>query len=110
MATDAVIGELTVIAQRLRTEIVQDDWDCAFAAGNASRVIALMAQITVSVDFPTGPMFVPVKVMKVLYGLPLAEDANKLAGADLEAIGVLNRLNEEQPIGGCAVIGGNIAL
>jgi len=70
-ATDAVAAELDTIAMRLRTQIVQADWDKAFASGGASRVIALTAQVTVSANFSNGPMFVPVKVMKVLYGLPL---------------------------------------
>ena len=95
LATGAVIGELNKIAQRLRTQIVQEDWDRAFAAGNASRVIALMAQITVSVDFTSGPMFLPVKAIKVLYGLPLAEDGTKLTSGDREALCVLERLNEQ---------------
>jgi hypothetical protein len=54
-----------------------------------------MAQITVSVNFPTGPMFVPVKAIKVLYGLPLAEDPSKLTRDDHAALVVLHRLNEE---------------
>lgn len=94
-AKNAVIAELDAIAQRLRTQIVQTDWDKAFTSSSASRVIALTAQVTVSADFPTGPMFVPVKVMKVLYGLPLAEDHAKLTGYDAAAFKVLHRLNEQ---------------
>ena len=55
LATSAVSRELDAIAHRLRSEIALEDWDRAFADGRASRVIALMAQITVSAHFPTGP-------------------------------------------------------
>lgn len=92
-ATRAVSNELDAIVDRLRTEIVTTDWDDLFGGKCASRVVALMAQMTVSAEIFGGSMFVAVKAMRPLCAPPLAQDIAQVAGKDQAAMALLELLN-----------------
>ena len=95
LATEAVGRELDVIAHGLRSEIVEQDWEETFHGRRASRLIALMAQVTVSAQVGTGAMFVPVKVMKAIPAF--AQSAGPIVPEDVDAAAwkVLLRLNQQ---------------
>jgi hypothetical protein len=106
----AVVGrQVDAIIQSLLTLIVPSDWEELFSMKKARPLVALMGQITVSAYVVPGtPMFVPVKVMRVLCAPPTPIDPNALTGADAAAWRLLQRLNHElqRNAGSSCAIGG----
>ena len=95
-AVAAVGNQVDAIIRSLLTQIVPDDWGDLYAMKKARPLVALMGQITVSADVPlVGPMFVPVKVMRVLCAPPAPCDPNVLTGLDAMAWRLLEKLNHE---------------
>lgn len=95
-ATSAVGAAVDAVVQEVRSAIVDQDWHDLFAGRRARPLVAFMGQVTVSALVPTiGPMFVPVKVMRVLLAPPAPADVSALTGLDADAWSLLAALNEE---------------
>ncbi|MBZ9823204.1 hypothetical protein [Mesorhizobium sp. CA4] len=93
--TQAVAAQIDRLIDNLRVSIVPEDWVEVFAGQLARPLVALMGQATVSVRiFPTGSVFVPIKVMRVL-PVPMIVDPANLTHLNAAAYNLLNRLNHE---------------
>jgi hypothetical protein len=91
---NAVQGQLNDFAETLRAAIAPSEWEAAFDAKRAVRLVALMGQATVSARFGTATLFMPVKVMTVLVVHPLPNDPALLVGREKGAWELLSELNE----------------
>ncbi|WP_424137586.1 hypothetical protein [Roseomonas chloroacetimidivorans] len=95
-ATSAVGAAVDGVVREVRSSIVDQDWRDLFDGKRARPLIAFMGQVTVSAMVPMiGPMFVPVKVMRVLTVPPAPTDPTALTGLDAGAWQLLDALNEE---------------
>lgn len=104
-ATKAATAEVDRIINDVRTSIAKEDWEEVFAGKRACPLIAFMGQMMVAANLEgVGPLFVPVKVMRVLC-VPLAAQDS---GRNDMAWRLLQTLNHElqRNSGSTAPIGG----
>jgi hypothetical protein len=85
-ATKAAGDQIEIISASVRSGIVEDAWADVFKAKKACPLVALMGQMTVSAEvIPGVPLFVPIKVLRVLIAPPYPSDHNELLGMDSAA-------------------------
>lgn len=94
-ANEALKKAVLEIIERLRNEIVDEDWSEAFEGKLARPLVAFMAQTLVEAVVSGRNIFVPIRMLLVLPVPPLDNMEPVLVGLDREAWDLLVELNDE---------------